>query len=108
MTLTLNNLNKLLAEFVVDKIDNSNIDVSCPGKYGLYLHNTGTGKLALIRNKFDRLTAVLSGNIDILFITESKIDSTFPENLLYLNGCSIHDRLTVIFWFMFVMTLDHV
>ena len=108
MTLTLNNLNKLLAEFVVDKIDNSNIDVSCPGKHGLYLHKTGTGKLALIRNKFDRLTAVFSGNIDILFITESKIDSTFPENLLYLNGCSIHDRLTVIFWFMFVMTLDHV
>ena len=53
---------------------------------------TGTCKLALIRNKFDCLTAVFSGNIDILFITETKIDSTFPKNLFYLNGCSMHYR----------------
>ena len=34
-TLTLNYLNELLAELDVDKIDNSNIDVSCLGKRGL-------------------------------------------------------------------------
>ena len=40
-------LNKLVAEFDVDKIDNSKIDdVSCLGKHG-HLNNTGTGKLAL-------------------------------------------------------------
>ena len=47
-TLILNNLNKLVAEFDVDKIDSSNIDdVSCLGKRGLQLNNTGTGKLSL-------------------------------------------------------------
>ena len=46
-TLTLNNLNELLAELDVDKIDNSNIDVSCLGKRGLHLNSIGTGKLAL-------------------------------------------------------------
>ena len=46
-TLTLNNLNKLLAELDVDKIDNSNIDVSCLGKRGHHLNSIGTGKLAL-------------------------------------------------------------
>ena len=42
-TLTLNNLNKLLAEFDVDKIDSSNIDVSC---------KPVTGKLTLDFIKF--------------------------------------------------------
>ena len=51
-TLTLNNLNKLLAELDVDKIDNSNIDVSCLGKSGLHLNSIGTGKLALNFIKF--------------------------------------------------------
>ena len=51
-TLTLNNLNKSLAEFDVDEIDNSNIDVSCLGKRGLYLNSIGTGKLALNFIKF--------------------------------------------------------
>ena len=41
-TLTLNNLHKLLAEFDVDKTDNSNIDVSCLGKRRLHLNNMGT------------------------------------------------------------------
>ena len=53
MTPTLNNLNKLVAELdVVDKIDNSNIDVSCLGKRGLHLNSIGTGKLALNFIKF--------------------------------------------------------
>ena len=42
-TLTLNNLNKLLAELDVDKIDSSNIDVSC---------KPVTGKLTLDFIKF--------------------------------------------------------
>ena len=51
-TLTLNNLNKLLVELDFDKIDNSNIDVSCLGKRGLHLNSIGTGKLALNFIKF--------------------------------------------------------
>ena len=50
--LTLNNLNKLLAELDVDKIDNRNIDVPCLAKHRLHLNNTGTGKLALNSIKF--------------------------------------------------------
>ena len=46
-TITLNNLNKSLAEFVVDEIDNNNIEVSCLGKRGLHLNNTRTSKIAL-------------------------------------------------------------
>ena len=45
-------MNKLLAELDVDKTDNSNIDVSCLGKRGLYLNSIGTGKLALNFIKF--------------------------------------------------------
>ena len=41
-------MNKLLAEFDVDKIDNRNINVSYLGKHGSHLNNMGTGKLALI------------------------------------------------------------
>ena len=54
-TINLNNLNKLLAEFDVDKIDNSNIDdVSCLGKrgFGKQLNITGTIKPALNFIKF--------------------------------------------------------
>ena len=40
--LTLNNLNKLLAELDVEKIDNSNIVASCLGKCGLHLNSIGT------------------------------------------------------------------
>ena len=52
MTLTLNNLNKLLVEFDVDEIHNSNIDVSCLRKRGHHLDNMGTGQLALNYIKF--------------------------------------------------------
>ena len=45
-----------------------------------------------IRNKFDHLMAAVSGNIDILLITEAKIDSTFPANQFYLNGYNVPYR----------------
>ena len=66
-----------------------------------------------IRNKFDPLMVVVAGNIDILLITETKIDSTFPVNQFYLNGYNVsykHDRNTggggILV--MFAMTLGHV
>ena len=36
--------------------------------------------------------AAVSGNIDILLITETKIDSTFPVNQFYLNGYNVPYR----------------
>ena len=45
-------MDKSLGEFDVDKIDNSNIDISFLGKCGLHLNNTGSGKLALNFIKF--------------------------------------------------------
>ena len=51
-TLTLINLNKLLAEIDANKIDNSNTDVSCLRKRGLHLDSIRTGKLALNSMKF--------------------------------------------------------
>ena len=50
-----------------------------------------------IRNKFDPPMAAITGNIEILLITEIKIDSTFPENKFYFNGYNVlyrHDRNT--------------
>ena len=39
--------------------------------------------------KFDHLMAAVAGNIDILLITETNIDSIFPVNQFYLNGYNI-------------------
>ena len=39
--------------------------------------------------KFDHLIAAVAGNIDILLITETNIDSIFPVNQFYLNGYNI-------------------
>ena len=50
-----------------------------------------------MRNKLESLMAAVAGNIHILLITETKMDSTFPENQFYLNGCNVpyrHDRNT--------------
>ena len=50
-----------------------------------------------IRNKFDPLMTAVAWNIDILLITETKIDSTFPVNQFNLNDYNIlyrYDRYT--------------
>ena len=39
-----------------------------------------------LRNKFTSLMEIVSGNIDILVIEETKIDSTFPEAQFYIPG----------------------
>ena len=53
--------------------------------------------------------AAVVGNIDILSITETKIDSAFPVNQFYLNGYNVpfrHKTLTLTF--TFAMTSEHV
>ena len=39
-----------------------------------------------LRNKFDALVHIISGNVDILVIVETKLDQTFPENQFRING----------------------
>ena len=46
-----------------------------------------------IRNKFDALKTNISGKIDILVITESKLDNTFPTNQFLIEGFSPPFRL---------------
>ena len=58
------------------------------------MHKVAVGQINInsIRNKFDHLMAAVLGNFDILLITETKIDSTFPANQFYLNGYDVHYR----------------
>ena len=41
-----------------------------------------------ISNKFDNLKLIIQGRIDILVITETKTDSTFPLNQFAIQGYS--------------------
>ena len=58
------------------------------------MHKIVVGQINInsIRNKFDYLMAAVSGNVDILLITETKIDSTFPVNQSYLNRYNVPYR----------------
>ena len=42
-----------------------------------------------LRNKFDALKTIISGKIDILVITESKLDESFPTNQFLTEGFSL-------------------
>ena len=46
-----------------------------------------------IRNKFDHLVDLIMGNIDILLISETKIDDSFPSNQFHIKGFSLPYRL---------------
>ena len=46
-----------------------------------------------IRNKFDFLAHQVKGNIDILMISEAKLDESFPPNQFFLDGYSVPLRL---------------
>ena len=45
-----------------------------------------------IRNKFTSLSNMIKDNIDILLISESKIDSSFPTVQFHIDGYTIHRR----------------
>ena len=45
-----------------------------------------------LRNKFDALKTIISGKIDILVITESKLDESFPTNQFLIEGFSLPFR----------------
>ena len=46
-----------------------------------------------IRSKFDQLADLVEGKIDVLMISESKIDDSFPNSQFLLDGYSTPYRL---------------
>ena len=46
-----------------------------------------------IRNKSDQLKSMISGKIDILVITETKLNDSFPEAQFFLEGYTMPYRL---------------
>ena len=46
-----------------------------------------------LRNKFEFLISLMKGNIDILMISETKLDQSFPVNHFMINGFSAPFRL---------------
>ena len=46
-----------------------------------------------LRNKFEFLISLMKGNIDILMISEIKLDQSFPGNHFMINGFSAPFRL---------------
>ena len=41
-----------------------------------------------MRNKSDALTQQITGNVDILMLSEKKLDSSFPEGQFLIPGYS--------------------
>ena len=46
-----------------------------------------------IRNKFEPLVSFINNNLDILMISETKIDDTFPDCQFLIKGFSVPQRL---------------
>ena len=46
-----------------------------------------------IRNKFDLLAEEIKGKVDVLMISETKIDKTFPSRQLFIEGFTPPYRL---------------
>ena len=53
----------------------------------------GQLNINLIRNKFEALKSIITGNLDILVITESKLDNSFPVSQFCIEGFSPPFRL---------------
>ena len=46
-----------------------------------------------IRNKFDNLKNIITGNVDILLVSETKLDDSFPAKQFLMEGYSLPFRL---------------
>ena len=44
------------------------------------------------RNKFDSLNEIIKDNVDVLLISETKIDSSFPTAQFYIHGFTTYRR----------------
>ena len=49
-----------------------------------------------IRNKFDALTYIIGNNIDIILISETKTDDSFPTAQFLFKGLVLHTERTEI------------
>ena len=60
-----------------------------------YPNNIITGHLNIIsiRNKFEMLPLSIAQYVDILMLSETKLDSTFPSIQFLINGFSVPHRL---------------
>ena len=64
--------------------EDSNLKSLCRRNFNkLVLGHLNTNSL---RNKFDALTQQIKGNFDILILSESKLDSSFPEGQFLIPG----------------------
>ena len=54
---------------------------------------TGQLNINSLRNKFDLTTDQINDDIDILMITETKVDESFPIGQFFINGFSCTFRL---------------
>ena len=59
-----------------------------------YSNNVIIGHLNInsIRNKFETLSLPVAQYVDILVLSETKLDSTFPSNQFLINGFSVPHR----------------
>ena len=46
-----------------------------------------------VRNKFELLSRQVRGNVDVLMVSETKIDDSFPIGNFLIHGVSPHNRL---------------
>ena len=78
--------------------NNSNMNDFSNGLRTYRIRNVGkiiiaTLNINSIRNKFDELKMVISGNIDVLVLTETKLDDSFPTGQFCIEGFSTPLRL---------------
>ena len=57
---------------------------------------TGHLNINSIRNKFELLSYLIGGKVDILLISETKIDSTFPTSQFLMGVYSYIDSIEMI------------
>ena len=48
-----------------------------------------------LRNKFDSLNTIINGNVDILVVNETKLDSSFPNQQFAMEGFSLPYRMDI-------------
>ena len=80
-----------------NEISNENTD---PAKILKMIRTKNVNRLIIrqvninsIRNKFEALKSITTGNLDILVITETKLDESFPDGQFYTEGYCIPFRL---------------
>ena len=78
-----------------DHVDKININAELRSLRVKNLNKLIIGHLNInsLRNKFELLTHQIKDNIDILMISETKLDESFPTSQFFMNGFSSPHRL---------------